>query len=512
MQIAHFVTMFFSGVNVALLFITLTQYAPFLRKKVPGLGYYIGFLSISLAMSLVNTAAYLVRQGPWLTALVAITFYSSTIINTFFLLLIHRVTGKEEFAHRILRGALFGALILYGILLFGNGLNERMIVSVTKQSDNFLFDVIHGPLSIFNIIYSALLSFAAMWIVFRTGDKSVLRSTKLRWILALVLMMSPFFQLLQIIVPILGQVNFAFSMIWFPLMVMGYMLFGYLRTARPWAIEVMDDGYVVFDLHGICVDSNEQSCDFFQNAIGSRKPALGDFLRLLSIDDVDGFTQKEIELQTGKHTQYYRISSFHLSSGINQYCGIGFIIRKVTEYRQHMNMLSDIASHDPLTGVKNRRYLDENEGKILSGVRKRHAYLSVLMLDIDFFKHVNDNYGHNVGDEVLVEFCKILNQSIREEDLTVRYGGEEFLIVCEGIGPKGAYQLAERIRKAVEATVFAADTHCIRITVSIGICSVIPVQEDDMDKLVGFADESLYRAKANGRNCVIMSNYGGAKL
>ncbi|MFN4143428.1 PleD family two-component system response regulator [Aestuariivirga sp.] len=165
----------------------------------------------------------------------------------------------------------------------------------------------------------------------------------------------------------------------------------------------------------------------------------------------------------------------------------------------------EMAVTDALTGLYNRRYLETHLGTLIDHAVNRGKPLSVLTLDVDFFKSVNDTHGHDAGDRVLQELAGRIRASIRSIDLACRTGGEEFVIVLPGTDLQTAERVGERIRKAVAAKTFNAgpDSH-LSITVSLGIAELASV-DDTVDDLLKRADQALYRAKREGRNRVILA-------
>ncbi len=154
---------------------------------------------------------------------------------------------------------------------------------------------------------------------------------------------------------------------------------------------------------------------------------------------------------------------------------------------------------DPLTGLFNRRYLQLiSEQEFARAVRFKHN-LSLIMLDIDDFKNVNDTYGHSAGDDVLRNIAKIIKQSIRSIDIPIRYGGEEFLIILPSTNKESAYMIAERIRQAVNKMKVHFDENEIGCTISGGISSTEDIPTN-MNYMVCLCDERLYKAKQAGKN------------
>ena len=163
----------------------------------------------------------------------------------------------------------------------------------------------------------------------------------------------------------------------------------------------------------------------------------------------------------------------------------------------------ELAVTDGLTGLHNRRYLDNHLGALFGDAALRQRPLAALMLDIDRFKSINDGYGHEAGDEVLRTFAERVRLLTRGIDIVARYGGEEVVIVLPDAGLAEARMIAERIRERVEATPFAIQraTRSIAVTVSIGVAVREPTDATPQD-LVARADAALYRAKQTGRNRV----------
>ena len=162
-----------------------------------------------------------------------------------------------------------------------------------------------------------------------------------------------------------------------------------------------------------------------------------------------------------------------------------------------------LAMRDELTGLLNRRSLLESLAQQLSAAKRHGQPLALLMVDIDFFKRVNDTHGHLSGDKVLKTMASTVAQRTRVQDVLGRFGGEEFLVILPNTTVQGASQLAETLRESVAATPFqAVSGEPISITVSIGLCALSQLTDPQCDDLIGAADQALYRAKAAGRNRV----------
>ena len=164
------------------------------------------------------------------------------------------------------------------------------------------------------------------------------------------------------------------------------------------------------------------------------------------------------------------------------------------------NELKLLASTDPLTKLFNRRYFTKTSEHILDITKRNNTDLSIIMLDIDDFKSVNDTYGHKVGDDVIVAVANILEEFSRNSDIVCRFGGEEFIILTPETNFKGAMVVAEKIRLEVENKTININDVELKFTVSIGISQVINDKDYNIEASIHRADEALYEAKKSGKN------------
>lgn len=178
--------------------------------------------------------------------------------------------------------------------------------------------------------------------------------------------------------------------------------------------------------------------------------------------------------------------------------------RALTELAAKNELLERLALTDPLTGLANRRAFDESLSAEIARAFRNCKPLSLLYLDIDHFKSVNDQHGHGVGDEILTGFADLLRRHARRIDVPARIGGEEFAVLLPHTGRTHAVLVAERIRKAVESAPLGR-TKTVPVTVSIGVAQFHGASLDDGSDFVQEADEALYQAKQAGRNRVLAS-------
>jgi len=176
--------------------------------------------------------------------------------------------------------------------------------------------------------------------------------------------------------------------------------------------------------------------------------------------------------------------------------------KPVIESRILMDILRDTSLRDGMTGLYNRRFLEEFIDQVMHQANRNKETYSVLMLDIDFFKMVNDTYGHDIGDVVIQGLSKVILDNIRDADLAIRYGGEEFVVMLHNAQHEGAINVAQKIHDAFNALKFNVGNEVLQKTISIGVAH-FPDQGDSIWKVIKFADTALYKAKNSGRDQVI---------
>ncbi|GAB6073920.1 diguanylate cyclase [Nautilia lithotrophica] len=179
-------------------------------------------------------------------------------------------------------------------------------------------------------------------------------------------------------------------------------------------------------------------------------------------------------------------------------------VSAIIEAKYTLELLHNQSIKDPLTNLFNRRHLENILPMLVATAQRRNEKIAFLMIDMDYFKKVNDTYGHKAGDTVLKTLANILINNVRKSDIVIRYGGEEFLIILQNIKhPEDALKLAEKIRKNVENTRVQLDHSIIQKTISIGI-SLYPEHCKQGWECIKYADMALYKAKENGRNQVVL--------
>ena len=183
------------------------------------------------------------------------------------------------------------------------------------------------------------------------------------------------------------------------------------------------------------------------------------------------------------------------------------VAERTSELEKLNQRLQELSDTDQLTGLKNRRYLEQRlKEEWARAVRQQHS-LAVVMIDIDHFKSINDSHGHPVGDACLQQVAGLISQGLRwPSDIAARYGGEEFCLLLPQTTLDGAFSVIERVRSRIAEALIETSTATFRVTISAGVYAAVPQRADNAESFVSKADSALYRAKQDGRNRVAQAN------
>jgi diguanylate cyclase (GGDEF)-like protein len=180
------------------------------------------------------------------------------------------------------------------------------------------------------------------------------------------------------------------------------------------------------------------------------------------------------------------------------------ILHRVELTRKQADIYRELAATDFLTGLINRRRFLEIAENTFIRAKTEKGPLAMIMLDIDHFKNVNDLHGHKAGDQVLTAVAASIKRSLRGNDIAGRYGGEEFIVLVEGATPDQCLAIVERIRQAVARLSIQIEQSVVKVTISLGLASMIPDPALTLDVLINNADQALYKAKQQGRDRAVV--------
>ncbi|MBN2362483.1 MAG: diguanylate cyclase [Deltaproteobacteria bacterium] len=243
-----------------------------------------------------------------------------------------------------------------------------------------------------------------------------------------------------------------------------------------------------------------------------RDSSISRYHALFSVDKSGGWRIRDLGSTNGTLLNGRRIEESSLRDRDSIQLGEGTVIRFELQDKvdgEFFEKLYEAGTHDPMLGIFNRAYLEQHLDADFRLARRHGEPLSVLMIDIDHFKQVNDQHGHQAGDNVLRVISSTAIGRLRGEDILARYGGEEFVVILRHTATAGATALAESLRLLVERISTKYRDAAISVTISIGVATFAPpTLYDSPQSLLAAADKALYRAKQNGRNFVEVAQPG----
>jgi len=250
-----------------------------------------------------------------------------------------------------------------------------------------------------------------------------------------------------------------------------------------------------FDMFSSAEDFKKRNyclCEFFVDDDGYLKKEMNGLYWVDYLLKLDNENYK-VKLKILDKLYYFSISASEINGSDEHYSIILSDITIEENYKKELELLSVT---DTLTNIGNRRYFYRKMSHEINRVKRYNYSLSLIMFDIDFFKKVNDTYGHDVGDKVLIEYTKLISEQLRDEDIFCRIGGEEFIVILPHLELENGIKVAEKLRKAVEDY-----KKVVPITMSFGVVEYL--EDEDIDLIFKRSDEALYKAKDNGRNMVV---------
>ncbi|MCC6147832.1 MAG: diguanylate cyclase [Anaerolineaceae bacterium] len=283
-----------------------------------------------------------------------------------------------------------------------------------------------------------------------------------------------------------------------------YHLFELAPVARDFLFEHMPEGILALDQSGRILDLNPTA----ECILASKKSAvlgrsISDFPPFETSWFNRGSGRREIALQQGGLATLYEIQSSLIGEPTSGSAVHLVILRDIQDRKRAESQLQHLAITDSLTGVHNRRQVLFLATCELARACETHLPLSLILLDVDHFKSVNDTTGHQAGDRTLEGLTYLISEDLGKQDIFGRYGGDEFLIVLPETNLEAALRVAERLRKRTEKFSVPARSAPVCVTISMGVTTAQPGRPCDLDTLLEQADKALYQAKSAGRNQVV---------
>ncbi len=378
--------------------------------------------------------------------------------------------------------------------------NDSLIV-VTSIWDQLLIS--------FNFVYMVI-SFILMFVFVFLSVKNMRKQVLCVILGMLVIVAYSFIKvstngLFGISIPISGI--FVFGEFFMLLGVARYDLVMVTPIARNEAINIMNDGIIILTAEGKIIDANPAALQIFKQAKGTENKAveipLLDYLLKNSYPEWYDTLQNgrtcnlELTSNQGNEHRYFFCESYEVKNKLQKIIGSFTTIKDITQQRKNQDQLIRMAEIDGLTGIYNRRAFISRVEVIL---KEHQQKVCMLFLDMDYFKQINDQYGHAAGDTILIEFCRFVSAQLPEDILFGRMGGEEFALFCILNEEEQVCKMAEELRRSIEMKQFSYQNLVIKVTISLGIAYG---NFNDFNRLYNIADVNLYKAKELGRNRIV---------
>lgn len=276
-----------------------------------------------------------------------------------------------------------------------------------------------------------------------------------------------------------------------------------LPLAQDVLLDRMKDAFIVVDTKGRYLHANRAAKALFPVLQSTAMGARLDISGMIDRPAEKGAAGVVISIGQGEAKQYYHVSQTDVFQKDRKMCAC-FIFYDVTQTQNLMEEMKKQAAHDSLTGIYNHASFFDLAKCAFAEAAEKGGDAAILVADIDFFKRVNDTYGHACGDEVLRAVVKLLDRRLRQQDILGRIGGEEFGVFLADTSKEDAERVAQSLRSIVEGTELFYEGEVLRITISMGICMLDARRHNTLEELLLCADKALYRAKNSGRNKVVV--------
>jgi diguanylate cyclase (GGDEF)-like protein/PAS domain S-box-containing protein len=504
-------------------------YYAWLNRSRPGLLLFAGMMlsvaEYTLTAGLMSSARTTEGAVSW----VHLHYLGLTVMLAFFITFVIQFSGHAKWLNQYTVTIVVAVPVITQIIIETNPLHHWFIQEIQFRQDGILMgleQIRYGAFFWFHTIYGYVLVLCGMALIIELS----VRTFKLYRVQSLTLFAA-------VLVPLLGSINDSkvfMAGIPYPIVPICFTLMGILiawnmfrnqmlniiPVARDTLVESMHDSLIVLNTMGQIIDINPAALKILHieanQAIGKAveevlSPWQGQLKALHEKAEGDG----EICIIQDKTRHFFDIQMSPLKDRRSKLNGHIIVLHDITkrvlaeiraqealeDIRNLQEQLYKHSIHDALTGLYNRRYLDEIIPRELANATRSKSPISLVMMDIDHFKKINDTYGHATGDQVLQNISVILKEQTRIGDMLFRYGGEEFLALLINTGASAAYEYAERWRQALENYCLNNKGADIRITMSMGVAE-FNRDGNTIEAVMQAADAALYQAKDHGRNCV----------
>ena len=450
-------------------------------------------------------------RGPtkhfWLDA----TYLGAVTVPAALFIFSLQLTNQQNWLKRPLAIFVYIEPILVLLSLFTDPYHGLFFAGKRVENSAIILDA--GPVFWFNVVYSYALTLSATVLIVR----AFLRSSGIyRKQLGVILAGISFTWLNSIIFvaglnPLPGADNTPFSFtitaLLFAFAIVRYQLLDLIPVARDSLIENMTDGVLVIDTQNRIVDMNPSAQKLLNITTNTFGKPVDEVVRKWHQYEKESFnfTQAQTEIELGgRPRKHVDMQVTSITDNKGKSLGRLIILHDITKLKMVQNELHILANIDSLTGANNRGHFMELATREMQRAARYKRGLSMVLMDMDAFKRINDTYGHACGDQALITLKNICTKNTRKMDVFARLGGEEFALLLPETSWERAADLAERLRKFLEDTVIKADGVEFKCTISMGVTEFGIWEHDNLETLLHRADKALYKAKADGRNRVVV--------
>ncbi|MGD9677007.1 MAG: diguanylate cyclase [Vulcanibacillus sp.] len=474
--------------------ISLLHYRSHSAKPLGILMFFAGIYSFGYAFEIIQ------GDPSWTFFWIRIEYLGVSFIAATSLWLSFEFTGKVKYLKKSFYFLSYGISVFFLITFFANiAISQNDLLSTAELSNSILY-IAH---SIW--LFSCLTLSLMLYIHYYIRSSLLLKRQALIMIIGSTSIVSYYFIYLLGFIPWdinIGPVAFAINGTIYAYAIFRVKLSDISPIARDKVFESMDEGIIITDLYDIIVDYNSYAIKVFPD---SPKNWLGESLFQLSsefgsLHTLDSSKSKAIRINDSDGVQYYHIKRISVFDKKRNKLGYAWYIKKITEQYKLMEKLKEYAEKDELTGIWNRRKWLELATYEIERSKRYKGSISLMIIDADHFKYVNDTLGHEAGDKTLITISNIVSKEIRNGDIFGRIGGEEFGIVFLETNRAEVQALSQRLLTSISNTKIEFEETIFSVSVSAGIVMCEDCSELSIKELMRKADIALYKAKETGRN------------
>ncbi|MHC1685185.1 MAG: histidine kinase N-terminal 7TM domain-containing protein [Clostridiaceae bacterium] len=444
-----------------------------------------------------------------------IEYIGIPFLTAFWFLLVVRYVGYEIYINKWTYCALLFIPVVTFILHYTNDFHHLFYKGISIEDDTFFTMVIldRGIWYWVHIGYSYLLLTIGIFLYIARYIRALPIIRKQIIIMLLGAVVPWMLNIIYLIAPVKNNIDlspfgFVITGILYIIAIFKFNLLRIRAIALESVFKSMEDAVIILNSENDIINFNDSAkriikeLNDFEIINNSGKEIFKEYPYILSsITNVRSDDTQCIKNEVGRKYFKLCVSPIRYNKNI---LGKTLVLTDITEQRELMKKLNKLATVDELTKVYNRRYFYKQCKKEISRSQRYNIPISFIIMDIDYFKKVNDNYGHHIGDLVLKHIVFIVKNHVRESDIIARYGGEEFAILLPHTTGKSAVEVAEKIRKVIWRTPYLLDNNEIKLTSSFGVYGCDFLKDESLDDIMVKSDRALYRAKESGRNKVIM--------